>query len=484
MNKKTFFITTAIDYPSAKVHLGHALEKVQADVIARYKKLQRFDVYFSTGVDQHGLKIERYAQKAGKNPQEFVDEMSKYFKDAWDALNISYDDFIRTTEKRHKKVVQEIIKKIYKKGDIYKGKYKGLYCVDCESYYLPKDLENGNCPIHHKPVETIEEETYFFRMSKYQKTLINHIKKNKNFIIPGTKRKEILTRLKEPLQDLSISRTAVEWGISLPFDKKLTLFVWVDALINYLTTINYPNEKFKEFWPADIHVIGKDIIWHHSVIWGSLLLSLGLPLPKTIFIHGFITSDGQKMSKSLGNVINPFDLVEKYGTDAVRYFLLREITPTEDGDYTCHKFEERYNSDLASGLGNLVARVVKLGNGKNLEPTGIINEELQSKVYETWECYQKTLDGFKFNESLGSIWELISFCDKYIEKEKPWEESQNQMSVINDLLIVIANIVQMLQVFLPEASEKICKQLGIKISDKEWHFKIKKGKSLFPRLNS
>lgn len=480
--KKTFFISTAIDYPSAKVHLGHALEKIQADVAARCKRLQGFDVHFSTGVDQHGLKIQRRAQKVGKNPQEFVDEMSKYFKDAWDSLNISYDDFIRTTEKRHEKVVQEIIKKIYDKGDIYKGKYKGLYCVDCETYYLPKDLEDGKCPVHHKPVEIIEEESYFFRMSKYQRQLLKHIKKNKNFIIPESKRNEILNRLKEPLQDLSISRAAVEWGIPFLLDKKFSTFVWVEALLNYLTTIDYPNNKFKKFWPTDVIIIGKDIIWHHSIILGSLLLSLGLPLPKTIFVHGFITVNDQKMSKSLGNVIDPFELVEKYGTDAVRYFLLREITPTEDGDFTYDKFEARYNSDLASGLGNLVARVTTLGEGKSFESAGIMNEEFKTEINRTRQKCKEALDGFRFNETLTSIWELMSFCDRYIEKEKPWEESENQLMVINNLLFALANIAQMLEPFLPETSEKIFKQLGINSSDKEWHFKVKKGKSLFPRL--
>jgi len=478
-----FFISTAIDYPSEKPHLGHCLEKIQADVLARYKRFQRFDVHFSIGTDDHGLKIQRYAQKANKKPQEFVDEMSEYFKELWKLLNISNDDFIRTTEKRHEKVVQEIIKKIYEKGDIYKGKYKGLYCVDCESYYLPKDLEGNLCPVHHKPAETIEEETYFFRMSKYQKQLIEHIEKNKNFIIPESKRNEIFNRLKEPLQDLSISRATVKWGIPFPLDKKLSLFVWIDALINYLTTINYPNEKFKKFWPADVHVIGKDIPWHHSVIWGSLLLSLGLPLPKTIFVHGFITVSGQKMSKSLGNVIDPFELVKKYssasspqvGTDAVRYFLLREIPSTEDGDFTYEKFEGRYNADLASGLGNLVARVITLGaklktQNVNLKTT-TQNLKLKKETDNTWKRYKKTLEEFKFNESLIIIWELISFCDKYIEKERPWEKSDKQQLTINNLLLTINNIAEMLKPFLPETSEKILNQI-----------KNKKSEPLFPRL--
>ncbi|MGB2762445.1 MAG: methionine--tRNA ligase [Minisyncoccales bacterium] len=476
--KKKFYVSTAIDYPSEKCHLGHALEKVQADVIARYKRFQGYDVHFSTGTDEHGLKIQRRAEKAGKNPQEFVDQMSRYFRDMNKILNISNDDFIRTTEKRHIKIVQEIIKKIYKKGDIYKGKYKGLYCVDCETFYLPKDLKNGKCPIHKKPVEVIKEETYFFRTSKYQKQLQKHIKKNKKFIIPESKRNEILNRLKEPLQDLSISRKTVKWGIPLPFDKKFSLFVWIDALCNYLTTISYSSNKFKRFWPADIHVIGKDIVWHHTVIWNSLLSSLGLSLPKTIFIHGFITSEGQKMSKSLGNVVDPFVLVEKYGTDAVRYFLLREISPTEDGDFTYEKFEQRYNSDLASGLGNLLARVITLAEKQKITNQ---DQKIKKEINKTWREYRKALDNFKFNEALKEIWKLISFCDRYIEKERPWE-MENQKSkiknqkVINNLLITLANISQMLQPFLPETSEKIIKNI------RQLAEKTKKSKPLFPRI--
>jgi len=484
---KKFFISTAIDYPSEKPHLGHCLEKIQADVIARYKRLQGFKVHFSTGVDEHGLKIQRRAQKAGKSPQEFVDEMSRHFKDLWKILNISNDDFIRTTERRHIKVVQEIITTIYKKGDIYKGKYKGLYCVDCETYWLPRDLEGRNCPVHKKPVEEIEEETYFFKMSKYKKNLLKHIEENKDFIIPSSRKNEILNRLKEPIQDLSISRKKVKWGIPLPFDKKFTLFVWVDALINYLTTTDYPSKKFKKFWPADVHIIGKDITWHHSVIWGSLLLSLDLPLPKTIFVHGYITSGGQKMSKSLGNVIDPFGLVERYGTDAVRYFLLREIPPTEDGDFTYEKFQQRYNGDLASGLGNLVARVLTLAQNSKLIPLSAgqkskIQIKIQKEIDKTWKDYKIALENFKFNEALSSIWELISFCDRYIEKERPWENFERQPFTIYHLLFTLAHIASMLQPFLPETSEKIFKQLGIKPSDREWHFKIKKGKPLFPRI--
>ena len=486
MNKKVFFISTAIDYPSEKPHLGHCLEKIQADVIARYKRLQGFDVHFSMGLDEHGLKIQRYAQKASKKPQEFVDEMSKYFKDLWKILNISNDDFIRTTEKRHEKVVQQIVRKIYKKGDIYKGKYKGLYCVDCESYYLPKDLENGKCPVHHKPAEVVEEETYFFRMSKYQKKLLHHIGKNKDFIVPESKRNEILSRLKKPLQDLSISRKTVEWGIPLPIDEKFSLFVWIDALINYFTTIDYPGKKFKKFWPVNIHVIGKDIIWHHSVIWGSLLLSLGLSLPKTIFVHGFIIVRGQKMSKSLGNIIDPIELVEKYGADVVRYFLLKEISSFEDGDFSERRLRERYNSDLAKGIGNLVSRVLALGEQYNKQiMVQCLNTDL---VTNAWKDYEKQMEEFRFNDALATIWGLISYCDKYISDTKPWEKIDNDkefQKILGSLIYILGNISLMLSPVMPQTSEKILKFLKLQdISKENWlsqEVLLKKQQPLFPK---
>jgi len=490
MNKKVFFISTAIDYPSEKPHLGHCLEKIQADVIARYKKLQGFDVHFSIGLDEHGLKIQRYAQKANKKPQEFVDGMSKYFKDLWKILNISNDDFIRTTEKRHEKVVQQIVRKIYKKGDIYKGKYKGLYCVDCESYYLPKDLEDGKCPVHHKPPEVVEEETYFFRMSKYQKKLLRHIEKNKDFIVPESKRNEILSRLKKPLQDLSISRKTVEWGIPLPIDEKFSLFVWIDALINYFTTIGYPGKKFKKFWPADVHVIGKDIIWHHSVIWGSLLLSLGLPLPKTIFVHGFIIVGGQKMSKSLGNVVDPFELVKKYGTDTIRYFLIREFSSFEDGNFSEKRIKERYNSDLAQGIGNLLSRILALGD-KYHSPIPLKINKLKAIVKEIELTYHQGFSEFRFNEALAKVWDLINILNKFITDNKPWESLENNKSLfledLSTLILSLGKVALLLRPVMPETSEKLLKALQLKnLAEIGWpkgKVVLKKSPALFPFLS-
>jgi len=486
-NKK-FYITTTLAYTNSDPHLGFALEMIQADVIARYHRQKGEEVFFNTGTDEHGLKIYRKAKEQNLSTKDFCDIYSKRFRKLKESLDLSYDNFIRTTDKKHIKATQDFWKKCEANGDIYKKNYKIKYCVGCEMEKTESELVDSKCPLHpNQELEIIEEKNYFFRYSKYQDKLLDLYKKKPEFVLPESRFNEIKEFTKKGLKDFSISRLKEKspWGIDVPGDAEHTMYVWFDALVNYISCLGWPNdsEKFNDFWPG-IQVAGKDNLRQQSSMWQAMLMSAGIKPSKQIFIHGFITSDGQKMSKSLGNVINPFDLVEKYGTDAVRYFLLREITPTEDGDFTYGKFEARYNADLASGLGNLVARVVKLGDGKNLKPTGIINEELQSKVYETWECYQKTLDGFKFNESLGSIWKLISFCDKYIEKERPWEESENQMLVINNLLIVIANIAKMLQVFLPKSSEKIFKQLGIKISDKEWHFKIKKGKSLFPRLIS
>jgi len=490
MNKKVFFISTAIDYPSEKPHLGHCLEKIQADVIARYKRLQGFDVHFSIGLDEHGLKIQRYAQKANKKPQEFVDGMSKYFKGLWKILNISNDDFIRTTEKRHEKVVQQIVRKIYKKGDIYKEKYKGLYCVDCESYYLPKDLEDGKCPVHHKPPEVVEEETYFFRMSKYQKKLLRHIEKNKDFIVPESKRNEILSRFKKPLQDLSISRKTVEWGIPLPIDEKFSLFVWIDALINYFTTIDYPGKKFKKFWPADVHVIGKDIIWHHSVIWGSLLLSLGLPLPKTIFVHGFIIVGGQKMSKSLGNVVDPFELVKKYGTDTIRYFLIREFSSFEDGNFSEKRIKERYNSDLAQGIGNLLSRILALGD-KYHSPIPLKINKLKAIVKEIELTYHQGFSEFRFNEALAKVWDLINILNKFITDNKPWESLENNKSLfledLSTLILSLGKVALLLRPVMPETSERLLEDLQLKnLAETDWpkgKVVLKKSSALFPFLS-
>jgi len=475
-NKK-FYVTTSIAYTNELPHIGFALESIQADVIARYNRLLNKDVFFLTGTDEHGAKVAKSAEEKRKDPKEFVDEISNKYKALKDLLNLSNDDFIRTTDqKRHWPSVKKVWLKLKEKGDIYKKKYKGLYCSGCEAFITKKDLKDGKCIIHQKEPEAIEEENYFFRLSKYSGEIEKLIKEGTIKIIPETKKNENLSFIKQGLEDISFSRPRkdLKWGIPVPDDNTQTIYVWADALSNYISALGYAenDKKFQKFWPADVHCIGKDIQKFHCLIWPGMLLSLKLPLPKAIFVHGFITVAGQKMSKSLGNVIDPFELVKKYGTDPVRYFLLREIPSTEDGDFTYEKFEQRYNSDLASGLGNLVARVLTLAekskNQNSKSKTTIQNAKI---IKNAWDKYRKTLNDFRFNEALASIWNLISFCDKYIEKEKPWEEGKNQKIVISNLLYAIANIAKMLQPFLPETSERISKQL-----------KIRKSKPLFPRL--
>ncbi|PJB98939.1 MAG: methionine--tRNA ligase, partial [Candidatus Nealsonbacteria bacterium CG_4_9_14_0_8_um_filter_36_17] len=362
-NKK-FYITTSIAYTNTPPHIGYALELIQADVLARYHRILGKKVFFLTGTDEHGQKVVKAAEEAEKEPKEFTDKITARFKLLTKVLNLSNTDFIRTTdEKRHWPVAREVWLKLKENGDIYKKNYKGLYCVGCEAFITKKDLINGKCKIHQKEPEVVEEENYFFRLSKYSKQIKEIIKKDNVKIIPEERKNEMLNFVSQGLEDVSFSRPRkdLKWGIPVPDDNSQTIYVWADALINYISALDYPNgENFKKYWPADVHCLGKDILRFHSTIWLGMLLSLGLELPKNIFVHGFITSNGQKMSKSLGNVIDPFELVKKYGTDAVRYFLLREITPTEDGDFTYEKFEARYNSDLASGLGNLVARVLTL----------------------------------------------------------------------------------------------------------------------------
>ena len=475
MSKKNFYITTSIAYTNSLPHIGFALESIQADVIARYQQIQNRNVFFLTGTDEHGAKVVKAAEIAGKNPKKFVDEISTEFRKLTQILNLSNNDFIRTTDqKKHWPTVKKVWLKLKENGDIYKKKYQGLYCIGCEAFITKKDLKNGKCLFHQKEPEIIEEENYFFRLSKYSKKIEEIIKKDKIKIIPKSRKNEILNFIKQGLEDISFSRPRkdLKWAIPVPDDSAASIYVWADALTNYISALGYAknSQKFKKYWPADVHCLGKDILKFHVLIWPGMLLSLKLPLPKTLFVHGFITVNGQKMSKSLGNVINPFELIEKYGIDAVRYFLLREISPTEDGDFTYQKFEERYNADLANGLGNLVARVItmaeKLKTKNEKRKTTTKNLKFINNIRKR---YKKALDEFKFNEALIAIWELIGFCDKYIEKEKPWEIKNEE--VIYNLLFFLNEISKLLEPFLPEASEKILEQI-----------KTRKSKPLFPRI--
>lgn len=473
MKPKKFYITTSIPYTNAPPHIGHAFEFIQADAIARHRRSLKEDVYFLTGSDEHGLKTKRAAEALGKTAEEFADEVSGKFKDLKDLFNLSTDDFIRTTdENRHLPAVEKLWKGLEQNGDLYKKKFTGSYCAGCEAFKTEKEIVDGKCTIHQKEVEIVQEENYFFKLSKYIPKIKEVIKKDEIKIIPESKKNEMLGVL-ESIEDVSFSRAEDKyWGFKVPGDESQVIYVWADALPNYISAIGYgtDDKKFEKYWPADIHCIGKDIVKFHAIYWPAMLLSLGLELPKVIFVHGFINSGGQKMSKSLGNVIDPVELVKKYGTDAVRYYFLREITPTEDGDFTYEKFEQRYNADLAGGIGNLLARTVTLASKpdfKDKKPSSKIKKAIESASKES----NNLLEDLRFNESLKSIWDLIGFCDKYINEEKPWEQKDNSSQVVSDVLFCLGEISKILEPFLPETTEKIKKS----VENKETI-------SLFPRL--
>ena len=490
-----FYITTAIDYVNGKPHIGHALEKIQADVLARYHRLKGDEVWFLTGTDEHGVKNVRAALDAGQSAMEFVDEMSAYFKELKSVLDLSWDDFIRTSDKRrHWPGAQKLWQKILESGDLYKKKYRGLYCVGHEAFITEKDLVEGKCRDHQKEPEVIEEENWFFRLSKYTKEIESRIRNQELRIIPETRQNEILSLIESGLEDVSFSRPAkdLSWGIPVPNDPEHTMYVWCDALANYITAIGYGQlttynlqlATFEKWWPADLHVIGKDILRFHAAIWPGMLLSAGLPLPRSIFVHGFITVEGEKMSKTVGNVIDPVELVKKYDTDPVRYYLLREIPSYEDGDFSYKKFEERYNGDLANGLGNLVARVAALGEKlgrvdfdfqKDIEP------QIKSECNRVFAAYEDCLADIKLNDALAKVWELISAADGYINTKKPWAiADQNELGrIIANACYLVGVINNLISPFLPSTSAAISRQ----ISYQDNGFIVKKGKSIFPRLS-
>lgn len=488
-----FYITTAIDYANARPHIGHAVEKIQADVLARYHRIKGDDVWFLTGTDEHGVKIVRAAEQAGKDPKDFVDENAEYFRALKQALNLSWDDFIRTSDqKRHWQGAQKLWMKLYDVGDLYKKKYRGLYCVGHEAFVTEKDLTDGKCHDHQKDPEVIEEENWFFRLSKYSPHIKKAVETDELKIVPQGRKHEILSLIEGGLEDISFSRPRkdLSWGISVPNDPEHTMYVWCDALASYLTAIGYGQSenietlKFQKWWPADVHVIGKDILRFHAAIWPAMLLSAGLPLPHAIFVHGMITVGGEKMSKTVGNVIDPVELVKKYGTDAVRYFLLREIPSGEDGDFSIQKFEERYNGDLANGIGNLVARVATLG--EKISPMvwnfeSDIEDAIKKETERVFSAYEKYLEEIRLNEALAAAWKLVSFSDQYINEKKPWSISgkEDLKHVIENAAYCIGAITNLLDPFLSETAEKIRAQISIEDSV----IKIKKGNSLFPRLS-
>lgn len=479
MAKETFYVTTPIYYPNDVPHLGHAYTTIAADVLARWNKLLGKDVFFLTGTDEHGKKLEEAAKKAGLSPKKFVDSIIPEFKDAWEKLNIEYGRFIRTTDKDHEKVVKELAKKIEKAGDIYKGEYEGLYCTGCEAYYTEKDSEEGNCPIHKKPLEKIKEETYFFKLSKYQKFLLDLYKKNPEFISPASKRKEIINRVKEGLKDLSITRTSFDWGIEFPLDKKHIFYVWMDALTNYYSATQ---KKGKEkYWPADVHIIGKDILWFHSVYWPAFLKSAGLPLPKKIFAHGWWTIHNEKMGKSAGNAIKIDDLISYAGVDTARYFLLRETPFGDDGDFSEKAIIEAHNGELANKLGNLVSRTSTLAEKYELEKT---KSPLKSE--KTFKKVEKLMSELKFDKALNEIFAFIDDCNEYIQKKKPWETKDSK--VLYELSNAIKDIAILLSPFIPETSKEISKVFKFKLSLKDLNSdlkvsKIKKAPILFKKID-
>ncbi|MFH1990763.1 MAG: methionine--tRNA ligase, partial [Patescibacteria group bacterium] len=436
MNK--FYVTTSIPYVNAPPHIGHALEFIQADVLARFQRAAGKDVFFLTGADEHGVKIARAAEEAKKATKKFVDENTEKIKKLLKVLNISNDDFIRTTDrKRHWPGAQKLWFKLAEAGDIYKKKYKGLYCAGHEAFVTDKDLINGACAIHKTRPEMIEEENYFFRLSKYSKKIEMFVKSGKLKVSPVSRKNEILSLLKEGLEDISFSRPAksLSWGIPVPNDPNHTMYVWCDALSNYITAIGYADGgKLWKYWPADVHVIGKDILRFHAAIWPGMLLSAKLPPPKTIFVHGFITSGGEKISKTIGNVVDPFKVVAKYGVDALRYYLLREIPSGEDGDFTFEKFEERYSADLAKGVGNLTARILTLAQKGKIKP---LKNKFASEIAKIKKDSAQSVSEFKFNEALEKIWRLIALGDKYIDVQKPWtleSDSKKFKEIIGHLL--------------------------------------------------
>ena len=475
---KKFYVTTAIDYPNAEPHIGHAYQKIVADIFARWHKLIGDDVWFLTGTDEHGKKIQESAEKAGKTPREFVDELSEKFKSAWKSLDIEPNRFIRTTDKDHEKLVQEVIKKCYDKGDIYKGEYEGFYCVGCEAYYTEKDLVDGKCPLHNRPLEKMKEESYFFKLGKYQKFLLDLYKEHPEFIQPKERRNEIISRVSEGLKDLSISRTSFNWGIPFPIDKKHITYVWFDALFNYLTG----SGKNKEYWPANLHLLGKDNSWFHCVYWPAFLKSAGYKLPKTVFVHGFLTFNGQKISKSLGNSISPKILVEKYGKEAVRYFVSRHFAFAEgnDGDFSEKVLIERYNNELADKLGNLVSRVSTLA-----EKFGI--EECENKLLKKLKLkeIEKHFENYEIDKALNEIFTFVDSCNEYVQKTQPWKSGDKK--VLYELCDSIKAIGILLWPFIPSASEKIAKQFGFEINYKKIkeplkENKIEKGEILFRKI--
>lgn len=488
----TFYITTAIDYVNDIIHLGHAFQKIAADVLARYHRLRLGDenVFFLTGTDEYGQKAEKAADAAGVTPAEFVARIAEGDEKEQRALNISFNRFIRTTDEDHARVAQEIWKRVEKSGDLYLGEFSGLYCTGCEAYYTPDELVDGKCPLHPTlQIQEVKEKNFFFRWSKYQDFLVAYLEKNPGFVFPASRQHEMLEFARRGIRDIPVSRTSFHWGVPVPGHPDHVMYVWFDALTNYLTGVGFLDhpQTFEKFWPVDVQILGKDNVRWHALLLPAILKSAGVAIQRKILVNGFLTIDGQKISKSIGNVIRPSDWVVKFGADVVRYYLLRYTTLTEDGDVLESRLRDAYDADLAKGLGNFLARVVRLGEEYQNDPfTPDNSSNISEKIDGHWQQYHRAMENFALHEALKTIWALIKEGDQLVDSSKLWELAKNDQEkfqeVLGELALMLGTISSMLRPFMPETCEKIDAQLGIDAKAKKWTFKFQKGANLFPAL--